>query len=340
MSHSFLAKLPKAELHLHIEGTLEPAFLLSRAQKHRIPLAFQTIEEIQNAYRFSNLQSFLDIYYLGMNVLRDAEDFHDLAWTYFQKASLQGVVHAEIFLDPQAHLARGIPMATVMEGILAAIRRAREELQLSIFLIPCFLRHLDEEAALDALDQCLPYRNSIVAFGLDSSELGNPPEKFQKAFAKVRQLGFRVTAHAGEEGPPDYIRDSLDLLGAERIDHGVRCLEDSQLVERLVQEQIPLTVCPLSNKALKVFPNPANHPMGRMLKKGLLASIHSDDPAYFGGYIQDNYEVCEKQAGLSIGELVQSARNSIMGSFLDFNEKNRHLENLRQYCQRHGTPWA
>lgn len=339
MTNLFLSNLPKAELHLHLEGTLEPAFLLSRANKHRIPIAFHSIEEVQKAYHFSNLQSFLDIYYLGMAVLRDSADFHDLAWAYFQKASAQGVVHAEIFLDPQAHLHRGVSMATVMEGILAAVAKAREELRLSVFLIPCFLRHLDEESALDALDQCLPYRDQIVAFGLDSGELGNPPEKFQRVFAKARKLGFKVTAHAGEEGPSAYIRDSLNLLGASRIDHGVRCLEDPQLVERLVREQIPLTVCPLSNRALKVFADLSKHPMRQMLEKGLLASIHSDDPAYFGGYIGDNYAECEKQAGLLTRDLVQSAKNSILGSFLDSGQKNRHLESLRQYCLRHGADW-
>ncbi|MEY4189439.1 MAG: hypothetical protein RIR17_175 [Planctomycetota bacterium] len=329
----FLAGLPKAELHLHIEGTLEPQFLLERARKHQIQLKYLSLEEVQKAYQFSNLQSFLDIYYLGMEVLRDASDFHDLAWAYFQKAALQGVAHAEIFLDPQAHISRGISMATVMEGLLGAVARARKELHLSIMLIPCFLRHLDEDSALDALHQCLPYRENIVAFGLDSSELGNPPRKFQKAFAKVRELGFRVTTHAGEEGTPSYICDSLDLLGAERIDHGVRCLEDHQLMERLIRQQIPLTVCPLSNKALKVFPDLSKHPIRKMLNLGLLASIHSDDPAYFGGYIGENYSQCEGLVQLSHEELALSARNSIRGSFLGKEEKSRLLEKLCRYCE-------
>ena len=330
----FFQQLPKAELHLHIEGTLEPDFLLEKAKKHHIPLPFHSIEEIQNAYNFSNLQSFLNIYYQGMAVLKDEDDFSELAWRYFQKAHIQGVLHAEIFFDPQAHIERGISIATVMDGLCKAVERAKKELQLSIFLIPCFLRHLSEDSALDTFSQCLKFKKMITGFGLDSSEVGNPPSKFQKVFTQAKLQGFRITAHAGEEGPPSYIEDALNLLQAERIDHGVRCLEDEKITKRLVREKIPLTVCPLSNLKLRVVNKLQEHPLRKMLDCGIIASINSDDPAYFGGYIADNFEACSIALNLTKNEAILAARNSFIGSFLDANSKAAYLQKLELYCSK------
>lgn len=330
----FFQQLPKAELHLHIEGTLEPDFLLEKAKKHHIPLPFHSIEEIQNAYNFSNLQSFLNIYYQGMAVLKDEDDFSELAWRYFQKAHIQGVLHAEIFFDPQAHIERGISIATVMDGLCKAVERAKKELQLSIFLIPCFLRHLSEDSALDTFSQCLKFKKMITGFGLDSSEVGNPPSKFQKVFTQAKLQGFRITAHAGEEGPPSFIEDALNLLQAERIDHGVRCLEDEKITKRLVREKIPLTVCPLSNLKLRVVNKLQEHPLRKMLDCGIIASINSDDPAYFGGYIADNFEACSIALNLTKNEAILAARNSFIGSFLDANSKAAYLQKLELYCSK------
>ncbi len=330
----FFQQLPKAELHLHIEGTLEPDFLLEKAKKHHIPLTFHSIEEIQNAYNFSNLQSFLNIYYQGMAVLKDEDDFSELAWRYFQKAHIQGVLHAEIFFDPQAHIERGISIATVMDGLCKAVERAKKELQLSVFLIPCFLRHLSEDSALDTFSQCLKFKKMITGFGLDSSEVGNPPSKFQKVFTQAKLQGFRITAHAGEEGPPSYIEDALNLLQAERIDHGVRCLEDEKITKRLVRKKIPLTVCPLSNLKLRVVNKLQEHPLRKMLDCGIIASINSDDPAYFGGYIADNFEACSIALNLTKNEAILAARNSFIGSFLDANSKAAYLQKLELYCSK------
>ncbi|NBR06918.1 MAG: adenosine deaminase [Planctomycetes bacterium] len=330
----FFQQLPKAELHLHIEGTLEPDFLLEKAKKHHIPLPFHSIEEIQNAYNFSNLQSFLNIYYQGMAVLKDEDDFSELAWRYFQKAHMQGVLHAEIFFDPQAHIERGISIATVMDGLCRAVERAKKELQLSIFLIPCFLRHLSEDSALDTFSQCLKFKKMITGFGLDSSEVGNPPSKFQKVFTQAKLQGFRITAHAGEEGPPSFIEDALNLLQAERIDHGVRCLEDEKITKRLVRKKIPLTVCPLSNLKLRVVNKLQEHPLRKMLDCGIIASINSDDPAYFGGYIADNFEACSIALNLTKNEAILAARNSFIGSFLDANSKAAYLQKLELYCSK------
>ena len=330
----FFQQLPKAELHLHIEGTLEPDFLLEKAKKHHIPLPFHSIEEIQNAYNFSNLQSFLNIYYQGMAVLKDEDDFSELAWRYFQKAHIQGVLHAEIFFDPQAHFERGISIATVMDGLCKAVERAKKELQLSIFLIPCFLRHLSEDSALDTFSQCLKFKKMITGFGLDSSEVGNPPSKFQKVFTQAKLQGFRITAHAGEEGPPSFIEDALNLLQAERIDHGVRCLEDEKITKRLAREKIPLTVCPLSNLKLRVVNKLQKHPLRKMLHCGIIASINSDDPAYFGGYIADNFEACSIALNLTKNEAILAARNSFIGSFLDANSKAAYLQKLELYCSK------
>lgn len=330
----FIQQLPKAELHLHIEGTLEPDFLLEKAKKHHIQIPFHSIKEIQNAYNFSNLQSFLDIYYQGMAVLKDEDDFAELAWRYFQKAHAQGVLHAEIFFDPQAHIERGIGIATVIDGLCRAVERAKKELQLSVFLIPCFLRHLSEDSALDTFAQCLKFKQVITGFGLDSSEIGNPPSKFQKVFTQAKRQGFRITAHAGEEGPPSFIEDALNLLQAERIDHGVRCLEDEKLTKRLVREKIPLTVCPLSNLKLKVVNNLQEHPLRKMLECGIIASINSDDPAYFGGYVADNFEACTAALNLTKKESILAARNSFIGSFLDADTKAAYLQKLDSYCDK------
>lgn len=335
--NQFIEQLPKAELHLHIEGTLEPDFLLEKAKKHRIHLPFHSITEIQHAYNFSNLQSFLDIYYQGMAVLKDEDDFNELAWRYFQKAHAQGVIHAEIFFDPQAHIERGISLSTVLDGLCKAVERAKKELQLSVFLIPCFLRHLSEDSALDTFAQCLKFKQVITGFGLDSSEVGNPPSKFQKVFTQAKQQGFRITAHAGEEGPPSFIEDSLDLLQAERIDHGVRCLEDEKLIKRLVREKIPLTVCPLSNLKLKVVNHLQEHPLKRMLDCGIIASINSDDPAYFGGYIADNFSACATALNLTNKDSALAAKNSFIGSFLDANTKAAYLQKLNIYCDKNGV---
>lgn len=332
---TFLNGLPKAELHLHIEGTLEPSFLLERAKKHCLSIPFHSIEEIKQAYQFNNLQSFLNIYYQGMAVLKDEDDFYSLAWSYFQKATDQGVLHAEIFFDPQAHLERNIPLSTVIHGLSRAVDQAKKDLGLSVFLIPCFLRHLSEDSALDTFADCLKFKELITGFGLDSTELGNPPSKFEKVFALAKQQGFRLTAHAGEEGPPSFIEQSLDLLKVERIDHGIRCMEDKKLISRLRRGKIPLTVCPLSNFSLKVVEDLKDHPIKKMLALGLVASINSDDPAYFGGYIGDNFEACFKALNLTQEEMAIAAANSIYGSFLTAGKKSYYFEKLKDYCNLH-----
>ncbi len=325
---TYLRALPKAELHLHIEGSLEPEMVFALAGKHGVTLPYPTVEALRAAYDFSDLQSFLDIYYAGAGVLRDVDDFRAMTAAYLQRAHADGVVHAEIFFDPQTHTDRGIPMATVMEGLLAALADARRDLGLTSRLILCFLRHLSEEAAFATLEEALPWCDHIVAVGLDSSERGNPPEKFARVFARARELGFLTVAHAGEEGPPQYIRDALDLLKVSRIDHGVRCSDDAALVERLAREQIPLTVCPLSNVRLKVFPAMAQHTIGRLLQQGLCVTINSDDPAYFGGYILDNYVATAAGLSLSRADMAQLARNSITASFLDAADKQHWLARI------------
>ncbi len=325
---TYLRALPKAELHLHIEGSLEPEMVFALAAKHGVSLPYPTVEALRAAYDFSDLQSFLDIYYAGAGVLRDVDDFRAMTAAYLQRAHADGVVHAEIFFDPQTHTDRGIPMATVMEGLLAALADARRDLGLTSRLILCFLRHLSEEAAFATLEEALPWCDHIVAVGLDSSERGNPPEKFARVFARARELGFLTVAHAGEEGPPQYIRDALDLLKVSRIDHGVRCSDDPALVERLVREQIPLTVCPLSNVRLKVFPTMDQHTIGRLLQQGLCVTINSDDPAYFGGYILDNYVATATGLSLSRADMAQLARNSITASFLETADKQHWLARI------------
>ena len=278
-------RLPKAELHLHIEGTLEPELMFALADRNGIELPFADVDAVRRAYVFSDLQSFLDIYYAGCRVLLTEQDFFDLTWAYLQRAHADGVRHAEIFFDPQTHTERGVAFTTVLDGITGALQSAESELGMTSGLILCFLRHLDAASAMATLEQGLAHRDALLGVGLDSSEVGNPPEKFVEVFAKAREAGLHVVAHAGEEGPPDYIRQALDLLGAERIDHGVRCIEDQALMDRLARESIPLTVCPLSNVCLRVVDRLGDHPLPAMLGRGLRATVNSDDPAYFGGYV-------------------------------------------------------
>ena len=313
----FIRALPKAELHVHIEGTLEPELVFALAAKHGIDLPFGSVAELRAAYSFTDLQSFLDIYYAGANVLRDVDDFHAMTSAYLQRAHADGVVHTEIFFDPQSHTARGVPLSVVMEGLTRALREAQSRTGISYRLILCFLRHLSAEDAMQTLEQALPWRDSLVGVGLDSSEKGHPPSKFTAVFERARELGLLAVAHAGEEGPPAYIEEALDLLQVRRIDHGVRCLEDPALVARLVRERIPLTVCPLSNVRLRVFDQVSDHNLKTLLDEGLCVTVNSDDPAYFGGYLQDNFVAVAEGLGLSRAQLAQLARNSIEASFLE-----------------------
>lgn len=323
-----LRSLPKAELHLHLEGTLEPELMFELAARNRIEVPYSDVDAVRRAYVFEDLQSFLDVYYAGCSVLQTAQDFHDLTRAYLKRAVHDGVRHTEIFFDPQTHTDRGVLMGVVIEGITAALAGAERDLGITSRLIMCFLRHLTDDAAMTTLIAALPYREHITAVGLDSSEAGNPPSKFAAVFDRSRAEGFLTVAHAGEEGPPEYIREALDLLGVKRIDHGVRCLEDPDLVDRLVAEQIPLTVCPLSNVALRVVPNLADHPLKRMLERGLRVTINSDDPAYFGGYVVQNFDETAAALALTDAQVVELARNSFLSSFLDPVEQRRHLRTL------------
>ncbi len=310
-----LRQLPKAELHVHIEGTLEPEQLFVMAGRNNVTLDFPTVEELRAAYQFTDLQSFLDIYYQAADVLLTDEDFYDLTWAYLEKAAADGVRRAEIFFDPQAHTERGIPLETILSGIGAAVADA-ESIGVSGALIMCFLRHLGPEAALEALEAALPYKDRLLGIGLDSTEIGFPPEIFVETFDLARSEGLHVVAHAGEEGPPEFVWQALDVLGAERIDHGVRSLGDPRLVARLAADQIPLTVCPLSNVKLKGVGRIEDHPLKRMLDLGLKVSINSDDPAYFGGYIGDNYQAIQRGLQLTDDDMAKIAHNSIESTFL------------------------
>ncbi len=321
-----LSALPKAELHLHIEGTLEPELLFELAARNGVTVPFADVDAVRRAYVFDDLQSFLDIYYAGCRVLVTARDFAVLTAAYLRRASDQGVRHAEIFFDPQTHTQRGVAFSTVVEGITAALADGHRDLGITSRLILCFLRDLSEDAAMSTLEAALPYRDEIVAVGLDSAELGNPPEKFRRVFDRARAEGFLTVAHAGEEGPPEYIWQALDLLGAARIDHGVRCLEDDALVERLVAEQVPLTVCPLSNVKLRVFPTLEQHNLRRLLERGVRATVNSDDPAYFGGYVADSYVASTRALGLTDAQVETLARNSFLSSFLPDQERQAHLD--------------
>ena len=321
----FIRALPKAELHLHIEGTLEPELTFELAKKHGVVPKYADVEALRAAYDFSDLQSFLDLYYAGADVLRDEEDFHALTIAYLRRAQADGVVHVEIFFDPQTHTSRGIALDTVLAGIRRAMADGEREFGISHRLIPCFLRHLDEDDAMRTLDALLPHKQHFAAVGLDSSERGHPPSKFARVFERARQEGLPAVAHAGEEGPPEYIFQALDLLKVSRIDHGVRCEEDAALIERLVREQIPLTVCPLSNVKLCVYARIEDHNLKRLLGRGLNVMINSDDPAYFGGYVLRNYLAVWRGLDLSKTDIVRLARNSIEASFLPASAKAHWL---------------
>ena len=328
---AFITGLPKAELHLHIEGTLEPELMVALARRNSVAIPFASVEEVRAAYRFSNLQDFLDIYYQGAAVLVTERDFHDLATAYFARVARDGVVHAEIMFDPQTHTDRGIAFDTVMRGLLSACEAAEREHGITSRLICSFLRHLPEEAAFATLEQATPWQARIEAVGLDSSELGNPPAKFARVFAEARTRGFRLCAHAGEEGPADYVREACRLLGVDRIDHGNRSLDDPLLVAHLARTATTLTVCPLSNVALRNVDRLEDHPIDRMLAAGLRATIHSDDPAYFGGYIAENYRATAVARGLTREQLATLARNSFLGSFLPDAAVADHLARLDAY---------
>jgi len=329
--------LPKAELHIHIEGSLEPELIFALARRNGIELAYASVEDLRAAYAFTDLQSFLDIYYAGASVLLHEADFFDMAWAYFLRAQADQVVHVELFFDPQTHTARGVPMAAVINGLSAACQKAQAELGISASLILCFLRHLSEEDAQATLDAALPFRELLMGVGLDSSELGHPPEKFQRVFQRCRELGLRTVAHAGEEGPPDYIWQALQGLQVERIDHGVRCLEDPALVLELARRRTPLTVCPLSNLKLCVVPSLGHHPMKRLLDAGLCALVNSDDPAYFGGYLNENFEQLVRALDLSEADVIALARNSFEASFVSDEARDRLYALLDRAVQSQGT---
>jgi adenosine deaminase len=324
---ALVRRLPKAELHIHIEGSLEPELIFALAQRNGVPLAYPGVDALRAAYAFTDLQSFLDIYYAGASVLLREQDFYDMAMAYFRRAAADHVVHAELFFDPQTHTERGVPFATVIDGLARACADAQSQLGVSALLILCFLRHLSEDAAFATLEEAKPHRDKFVGVGLDSSERGHPPEKFARIYAEAAHLGLHRVAHAGEEGPPAYIASALDVLGVERIDHGVRCLEDPALVARLARDRIPLTVCPLSNVKLCVFPSLDRHNLARLLEAGLCVTINSDDPAYFGGYMNQNWvETFAALPQLTADDARTIARNSIDASFASEAQKARWRE--------------
>ena len=323
-----IKKIPKAELHLHIEGSLEPELMFELSERNKIEIPFKSIDEIRAAYNFNNLQSFLDIYYQGSNVLIKQQDFFDLTWAYMLKCEKENIVHTEIFFDPQVHTNRGIEFGLVINGIYKALLKAKKELGISSKIIMCFLRHLDEEEAFKTLDQALTYKNKIIGVGLDSSEEGNPPSKFERVFKQAMKEGFLTVAHAGEEGPAEYIWEALDLLKVKRSDHCVQCLKDKKLVQKLREEQIPLTVCPISNVKLHVFEKIENHNLKKLLDKGLMVTVNSDDPAYFGGYINKNLIECQKVLNLSVEDVKKLAVNSFKSSFLDIDEKKKWIDQI------------
>jgi adenosine deaminase len=320
-----IERLPKAELHLHIEGTLEPELMFALAARNGVSLRYGSVDALRQAYRFSRLQDFLDLYYQGMSVLRTEADFRDLAAAYLARVQSQGLRYAEIFFDPQAHLSRGIAFETILDGLERAIDESGRARGPDVKLIMCFLRHLDEDDAQRTLDLALAHQDRIMGVGLDSSEVGHPPAKFARVFRRAKDEGFRLVAHAGEEGPPDYIWQALDILGVERIDHGIRAMEDEGLVQRLARDQVPLTVCPLSNLRLKVVEDLSRHPLKRMLDRGILVTINSDDPAYFGGYLNENYGATATALGLRPAEIGQIARNGFAASFMAPGKKEAAL---------------
>ncbi len=329
----FVRGLPKAELHLHIEGTLEPELMFALAARNGVALPFTTIDEVRAAYQFIDLQSFLDIYYEGAACLVHEQDFYDLAWAYLERAAADGVRRAEVFFDPQTHTERGVAMATVIGGLSRALEDGRDRLGVSSGLILCFLRHLSAAAAMETLEAALPFAGQLLGVGLDSSEVGNPPAKFAEVFTRARGSGLRAVAHAGEEGPPSYIWEALDVLGVQRVDHGVRSVEDPALVDRLVADQIPLTVCPLSNLALQVFDRMEDHTVMRLWEAGAVVTVNSDDPAYFGGYVGDNYLALQRAFDLDHRRLRDLAANSIKAAFLADDERAGLLDELDAYVQ-------
>jgi adenosine deaminase len=329
-TNALIARLPKCELHIHVEGSLEPELMFALARRNGVRLPYASVEAVRQAYRFGNLQDFLDLYYQGMSVLITEQDFYDLAWAYLERAHTDNVRHVEMFFDPQGHTSRGISFATVIDGLSRAIGDAGRKLGIKASLIMCFLRHLDDADAERTLDCALSFKDRIVGVGLDSSERGNPPGKFKRVFDRAREAGFFLTAHAGEEGPPSYVWEALDVLGVARIDHGVRAIEDEALIDRLARERIPLTVCPLSNVRLRVVEDLAHHPLRRMLAKGVAVTVNSDDPAYFGGYVQENYRAAAQALGLERDEIAAIVRNGIAASLLLPSEKTTLLAEVNR----------
>jgi len=328
---TFIENLPKAELHLHIEGTFEPELMFKIAQRNGIEIPYENVEALRKAYDFSQLQDFLDVYYQGMNVLQKEQDFYDLTWAYLQKIHTQNVLHTEIFFDPQGHTSRGVAFETALNGIYKALQDGQKQLGISFGIIMCFLRHLDAGDAMATLEQALPYKDKIIGVGLDSSELGHPPEKFTAVFERAKSEGFRIVAHAGEEGPPEYVYQALDLLKVDRIDHGNRALEDEALTQRIAREGIALTVCPLSNLKLCVVEDLKDHPMRKMLDAGLKATMNSDDPAYFGGYMNENFLQLTEALNLTKEEVVTLARNGFEAAFIPDDDKQVLIDKLEAY---------
>ena len=326
--HDLIRRLPKAELHLHLEGSLEPEMIFDLARRNRIDIPYASVEDIRAAYDFSNLQDFLDLYYIGMNVLQTEDDLYDLTMAYLRRSHADNVRHVEVFIDPQGHTTRGIAFEKVMKGITRAMKEGEAEFGITSRLIMCFLRHLSEEAAFETLQQAKPYLDQIEGVGLASSELGHPPSKFERVFAAAAELGLKRVAHAGEEGPPEYVREALDLLKIDRLDHGNRALEDDDLVRRLVEAEMTLTVCPLSNLRLCVVDDLKNHPLKRMLAMGLRATVNTDDPAYFGGYMNDNYIRTADAVGLTAEDVITLAKNSFRGCFLPQAAIDRHIADI------------
>src|SRR6266849_1715702 len=322
---TLIKRLPKCELHIHIEGSMEPELMFALARRNGIRLRYPSVEALRQAYQFRNLQDFLDIYYQGMSVLITEQDFYDLAWAYLQRARADNVRHVEMFFDPQGHTSRGVPFSTVITGLHRAVADARRELGVAASLIMCFLRHRDEADAERTLDCALAFKDQIVGVGLDSSEIGHPPSKFKQVFRRARDAGFFLSAHAGEEGPPSYVWEALDVLGVARIDHGNRSLEDATLVGRLARDQVPLTVCPLSNLRLRVIDELVHHPLRRMMDKGLIVTVNSDDPAYFGGYVNQNYLAVSEALGLRREEIATIVRNGLKASLMTMSEKDQAL---------------
>lgn len=328
---TFIQNIPKAELHIHIEGSLEPELMFKIAKRNGIPLKYQSVDDLKQAYAFHNLQSFLDIYYAGAEALLTEQDFYDMTWAYVEKLKTQNVLHSEIFFDPQTHTARGVSFETVVKGIYKALQAGKEKYGISASLIMCFLRHLSAKSAMETLEQSVPFKDMIIGVGLDSSELGNPPSKFTEVFKKASSLGYLTVAHAGEEGPTEYIWEALQKLNVLRIDHGVRCIEDKNLVKELVKNQIPLTVCPFSNVKLAVFKKLEDHNLKELLDLGLRVTINSDDPAYFGGYITENLLACQKALNLTKENIHMLVKNSFKASFLDNRKKEEFISGLDDF---------